>query len=403
MEAGEIIHIIRNAGEFTNMSTRAYCDGQLLGSYTAFEYAEGYLEIYLDQILKGEQPVSIFYTREELYFGVVKMKGYVLVIGPASETKLEKEQAADVAARVGCSVKEREKYIEHMLETPCVPVGSLALMMCIGYHQCTGVKLNVMDVLCSSACTEGQHSESGEVQWKSLMELDETMLKNETLHRFEREYCRVIRMGSEEDMEKLVHDFSIAVPKKGPNQLRHYKNIFIMATTLASRVVVEVGVPAPEAYALADYYINRCENIVQPGAAAELMTVMMKHFTRISGQYHRHLEESVFLAKVNEYIQLHISEKITVQKMAYDLGMSRNSLSGNFKRETGEVLSDYIMKRKLERAKYIMTTTGYSFAEISSLLAFSSQSHFQRAFKQYEKITPKEFRRKREGCITQSR
>ena len=83
--------------------------------------------------------------------------------------------------------------------------------------------------------------------------------------------------------------------------------------------------------------------------------------------------------------------------------MSRNSLSGNFKRETGEGLSNYIMKRKLERAKYIMTTTGYSFAEISSLLAFSSQSHFQRAFKQYEKITPKEFRRKREGCITQSR
>ena len=393
MDTEEILHIIQNAGEFTNMSTLAYREGQLLGSYSPFEYANGYVEIYLDQILREKNPVSIFYTDENLYLGIVNMHGYILVIGPASEVKVEQAQAKRIADLVGCSTAERDGYIRSLLLTPCVPISTIALMMCIGYHQCTGIKLNAADVLRNSVSSEERDSWRVKDQWNSLLELDETMLKNETLHHFEREYCKVIRMGSEEDMEKLIQDFAIDIPKKGPNQVRHYKNTFIMATTLASRVVVDVGAPAPVAFALADYYMNRCENLVHPDAVTELMSVMMKHFTRLSRQFRSHHGESSLLSKVNEYIQLHISERITVQQMAYDLGMSRNSLSGNFKRETGEGLAEFILKQKIERAKYILATTDYSFAEISSLLAFSSQSHFQRTFKQYEKMTPREFRR----------
>ena len=90
---------------------------------------------------------------------------------------------------------------------------------------------------------------------------------------------------------------------------------------------------------------------------------------------------------------MHISEKISIDQMAYDLGMSRNSLSGKFRKETGEMLSEYILKQKIERAKYLMSTADYSFAEISAYLAFSSQSHFQRVFKKYVNMTPGEYRK----------
>ena len=78
--------------------------------------------------------------------------------------------------------------------------------------------------------------------------------------------------------------------------------------------------------------------------------------------------------------------------MAYDFGMSRNSLSGKFKKETGFILSEYILKKKIERAKYLLSMTDYSFADISAYLGFSSQSHFQRTFKKYADVTPGEFK-----------
>lgn len=124
---------------------------------------------------------------------------------------------------------------------------------------------------------------------------------------------------------------------------------------------------------------------------ANLFFEMMISYRKIVRKVQGEIGNSEFIEKVNQYIQLHISEKIAIDQMAYHLGMSRNSLSGKFKKETGMMLSEYILIQKVERAKFLIATTDYSFAEISAYLAFSSQSHFQRVFKKYVFMTPKEY------------
>lgn len=76
---------------------------------------------------------------------------------------------------------------------------------------------------------------------------------------------------------------------------------------------------------------------------------------------------------VANYIQHHMSENITVEKLAKELFLSRPYLSRRFKEETGESLTDFILKEKTEEAKRLLRYSGKSLTAIGNYLGFSSR------------------------------
>ena len=54
---------------------------------------------------------------------------------------------------------------------------------------------------------------------------------------------------------------------------------------------------------------------------------------------------------VSNYVRHHLSEPVSVEKMAKEFFLSRPYLSAKFKRETGLTLTDYILGEKTEEAK----------------------------------------------------
>ena len=80
--------------------------------------------------------------------------------------------------------------------------------------------------------------------------------------------------------------------------------------------------------------------------------------------------------------------------MAKELFMSRPYLSAKFKEETGETLTDFILKEKTEEAKRLLRYSDKSFTAIGSYLGFSSLGHFSQVFKKYTGRTPTEYREK---------
>ena len=63
-----------------------------------------------------------------------------------------------------------------------------------------------------------------------------------------------------------------------------------------------------------------------------------------------------------------------------------------FKKEMGIGVAEYILKKRMEAARNMLRYSDMSYAEISEILAFSSQSHFTAVFKKHHGITPKEYR-----------
>ena len=69
-------------------------------------------------------------------------------------------------------------------------------------------------------------------------------------------------------------------------------------------------------------------------------------------------------------------------------------LSRRFKEETGETLTDFILKEKAEKAKRLLRYSDKPLTAIGAYLGFPPASHFSRVFKAYVGTTPREYREK---------
>lgn len=62
------------------------------------------------------------------------------------------------------------------------------------------------------------------------------------------------------------------------------------------------------------------------------------------------------------------------------------------KKETGDSVSAYIRRHKIEMSKNLLQYSEYSIIDIANRLSFSSQSHFIQQFREYVGMTPKKYR-----------
>ena len=92
-----------------------------------------------------------------------------------------------------------------------------------------------------------------------------------------------------------------------------------------------------------------------------------------------------------DFIDLNLHHRIRLSHLCVYVGLSESYLSTLFKKETGLSVTDYVLYRRIETAKNMLRYSEFSPAQISEILAFSSQSYFIRCFKKLEGVTPTEY------------
>ena len=178
------------------------------------------------------------------------------------------------------------------------------------------------------------------------------------------------------------------------DQLRQLKNTFIVTATLTSRAAIRGGLNAEDALTLSDGYIRRVELLTDQAKILNLQYNMVTEFTEQVERVRRGAQPTKLAVEVSNYVQRHLSEPINTEAMAKEFFLSRTHFSARFKQETGETLSTFILREKMEEAKRLLRYTDKSSSAIGSYLGYSSQGHFSRVFKQYSGITPSEYREK---------
>lgn len=93
------------------------------------------------------------------------------------------------------------------------------------------------------------------------------------------------------------------------------------------------------------------------------------------------------------YIHTHLRYELTVEELAAMefLGVSR--YRELFRQETGTSPSEYIASLRTERAKYLLSQTDMTIAEIAEAVGYENRHYFQAVFKARVGITPGAFRR----------
>lgn len=92
------------------------------------------------------------------------------------------------------------------------------------------------------------------------------------------------------------------------------------------------------------------------------------------------------------YVQLHLSENLTVALLAKRVNQNQDYFSKQFLLHTGRRPLNYIHEKKIERAQYLIATTDKTFLEIALDTGFSNLPHFSKIFKQIVSLTPGVFR-----------
>ena len=97
-------------------------------------------------------------------------------------------------------------------------------------------------------------------------------------------------------------------------------------------------------------------------------------------------------AAVRRYIDLHFKEPLTLELLAEEGHMNKYYLSHTFKREYGISPINYLIARRINESKYLLTETDLSMSQIAQLLGFSSLSYFSQVFRRIQNVSPKEYR-----------
>jgi AraC family transcriptional regulator len=84
----------------------------------------------------------------------------------------------------------------------------------------------------------------------------------------------------------------------------------------------------------------------------------------------------------------HIGEPLTIKALSRKVAINECYLKKGFKELFGTTIFDFYQTQRMEHAKYLLYDKGLSVTEVSSLLGYSSISHFSTAFKKHTGIKP---------------
>lgn len=98
------------------------------------------------------------------------------------------------------------------------------------------------------------------------------------------------------------------------------------------------------------------------------------------------------LACLNEFIDAHMHEKITLEQLADLVGMGAWTLNRYLRAATGQSVYGLVQQKRLSHARALLKAQNPSLKQIAAKCGFSDQAHMTRAFKKAMGLTPGQFR-----------
>lgn len=383
-------------GNLSGVPIRLYDGGTLKFSYSFVKLPKDPVELYRDDLWSIRESVGYFVTKIFNYYGIINSGSQKIIIGPTRQTGNTDQELRELAFQLDVAPEDTQDFVAGMKSIIRMPLESIMQILCTMNYVLNGEKLSLQDITVFDN-QQDVLSKDAVAKQNAQQYSDENIPLQDVHNTFELEQTvmTIVRKG---DTAALREWIKAAPAVRGgiiaADQLRQMKNTFIVSVTLTSRAAIRGGMDVEDAFSLSDAYIQKCELLNSPDQIMNLQYHMILEYTQKVERIRLGKRPGKLTIDVANYIQHHLSEPITAEEIAKELYLSRPYLSRKFIEETGESLTDFILKEKTEEAKRLLRYSDKSLTAISNYLGFSSQSHFSRVFKKYAACTPGEYREK---------
>ncbi len=144
-------------------------------------------------------------------------------------------------------------------------------------------------------------------------------------------------------------------------------------------------------YLIEKYYGRETAIWCSKMAEIDFDRINQNQFVIFSGQKD-HNDQTI--KEVQEYIEEHFAEKLSVEGLAKQFAVSIRSFIRRFKKATQNTPFEYIQRVKVEVAKKSFESSPLNINQVMYNVGYNDEKSFRKIFKKYTGLSPLEYRRK---------
>ncbi len=182
-----------------------------------------------------------------------------------------------------------------------------------------------------------------------------------------------------------------ALEARLPDNLRNMKNYLIICNTLLRKAAEQGSVHPIYIDSVSSEFALKIEGIQNSKDFDYMFNYMIQKYCRLVKK-HSNKGYSLFVQRAITQIDADITSDLSLKKIAEVLKINPSYLSTLFKKETGVTLTDFVNKKRIEKAKQLLKTTNLQIQTIAQSCGMLDVNYFTKVFKKHTNQTPKEYR-----------
>lgn len=229
----------------------------------------------------------------------------------------------------------------------------------------------------------------------SVTEQESALFSMQTLearYAVENELLQAVSQGQTHKAEVLLNNMSIhAIEARTPDTLRNLKNYSVIMNTLLRKAAEHGQVHPYHIDRLSADFARKIELSASEDSCRRLQREMIRKYCMLV-KNHSMKGYSLLVQKVITRVDSDLTADLGLNAMAVALNVNPSYLSSQFKKETGSTLTDYVNRKKVERAILLLNSTPLQIQTIAQHCGIPDVNYFTKIFKKYIRKTPKEYR-----------
>jgi len=225
--------------------------------------------------------------------------------------------------------------------------------------------------------------------------VDDPLLAMQMLERRyegERQLIQAVSQGITHKAEQLISNSSgLMLEMRVEDPVRNLKNYTIVANVLLRKAAEQGGVHPFYIDMVSTDFAKKVEKIKTTQEGVDMMHDMIYRYCALVKK-HSMKNYSLLVQKVITIIDSDLTADLSLHRQAEMLNVNASYLSTLFKKETGMTLTEYVAKKRVDHAAFLLASTNMQIQNIAQHCGIFDVNYFTKIFKKNKGKTPKEYR-----------
>lgn len=200
-----------------------------------------------------------------------------------------------------------------------------------------------------------------------------------------------MKMGQQEEVTRKLNAIFEAVCSNRNTPVGYVQSICIELINQASKTLFELG---QNLDLIMDDFPSMFNEVYSKRDVSALQEMMHGFFHTLTGFFaQKHNQKnSLIIHKIKEIIAKSYMENLTVARLSEEVFLSPNYISLIFKQETGENITEYITKTRMDAAKELLKDADLKILEVAEMVGYENATYFSTVFKKFTGMHPQKYR-----------